>query len=104
MLKRSLLIALFLTTGSLVTSCGWLTQNKSTVHADPSGTKKERIAYHEGEIKKYESAIKKEQDQYTMSLQKRNMSEVRRSHNKIEVYKRKINEHKQAIKKLQAGN
>ena len=101
-MAKKFLLAIFLCSGAMVSSCNLYHKREIVAKPDPNGTVKERIAYHKSEIRKYELAMEKEKHNSMRSLQNRDMSEVRRSNNKMARYQRKIDAHKAAIAKLEA--
>jgi|JI9StandDraft_1071089.scaffolds.fasta_scaffold36864_2 hypothetical protein len=59
------------------------------------------IAYHGGEIKKYQQAVVKEETNIIRLLNEHKMREVRRAYNRKMLYNRKIKEHKEAMVKIE---
>ncbi|MCH9811993.1 hypothetical protein K0U07_04425 [bacterium] len=100
-MAKKFLLAIFLCSASMVSSCSLYKRREIVAKPDPNGSVKERIAYHKSEIRKYELAMETEKHQSMRALQNRDMSEVRRSNNKMARYQRKIDAHKAAIATLE---
>ena len=73
------------------------------VRIDPEGSIEEQLAYHQGEIKKYEAAIIKEEANANFSLVQNQMNEVRQANSRKFQYIKKIEEHMEAIMELQTA-
>ncbi len=71
------------------------------IRIDPEGTREEQLAYHLGEIKKYQAAILKEEANANSYLVKNQMNEVRQANSRKYQYSKKIEEHMEAIEGLQ---
>ncbi len=73
----------------------------SMTRIDPEGSLEEQLAYHLGEIKKYQAAILKEEANANLYLVKNQMNEVRQANSRKFQYSKKIEEHREAIEGLQ---
>lgn len=73
----------------------------SITRIDPEGSIEEQLAYHLGEIKKYQAAILKEEANAKLYLVKNKMNEVRQANSRKFQYSKKIEEHIEAIEGLQ---
>ena len=71
------------------------------IRVDPEGSFEEQMAYHLGEIKKYQAAIIKEEKNANLYLVKNQMNDVRQANSRKFQYVKKVEEHMEAIEGLQ---